>query len=100
MLIDVLSSPIYYTGNPNKFSITVDTGSTGKCRLAVFIPKGVDPATAGRRGVVMHLHGGGWTMYVLTFCFTEFELVGLTDYGWCWCGCAGSGMCGGRRRTR
>lgn len=62
-LVDFASLPLYLAKDMMLFKITIDTGATGSCRLCIFVPKDVDPETDKRtRGVVMHLHGGGWSM--------------------------------------
>ena len=44
----------------NKIVTRVDTGETGMCRVCVYTPR----RRVKLRGVVVHLHGGGWTMCV------------------------------------
>ena len=62
-LVDFASLPVILARDPNLLKIKIDTGATGMCRLCIYVPKSVDPETDMRtRGVVMHLHGGGWTM--------------------------------------
>ncbi len=67
-LVDLVSLPVVLARDKDLFKITIDTGATGGCRLCIFVPRNVDPETDKRtRGVVMHLHGGGWSMCVCVF---------------------------------
>ena len=59
--MDTISLPVLLSFDRNRYKLTIDTGKTGPCRLLVYVPKDFDEKP---RGVVMHLHGGGWTMFV------------------------------------
>merc|ERR1711964_921316 len=61
ILIDSVSFPLYVLPDKYRFRTRVDTGKTGKCRVNVFLPKELKDQD-GPRGVVVHLHGGGWTI--------------------------------------
>lgn len=54
------------TRNPNRqdrVDATIDTGRTGKCSTLIFLPKN-RVQKKGPVGVVVHLHGSGWTVCV------------------------------------
>lgn len=59
LLVDTISIPVLLALDKDRYTVTIDTGKTGSCRLLVYIPKVLDERP---RGVVVHLHGGGWTM--------------------------------------
>ncbi|THH08973.1 hypothetical protein EW145_g2337 [Phellinidium pouzarii] len=61
LLVDAVSLPVLLALDKNRFKTTVNTGKTGKCRLCIYIPKSFK-AEETPRGVVVHLHGGGWTI--------------------------------------
>ncbi|KZV97843.1 alpha/beta-hydrolase [Exidia glandulosa HHB12029] len=52
---------------PYRQKISLDTGRTGHCRLVVYYPQ-KPKVNAHPPGVVMHIHGGGWTI-----CHPEIE---------------------------
>jgi len=60
-LIDSVSLPLYVLPDKYRFTTKVSTGKTGECRVLVFVPKELKDSERPR-GVVMHLHGGGWTI--------------------------------------
>jgi acetyl esterase/lipase len=45
--------------HPRRFSRTIDVHKYGKCRVCVFLPSKPPPTP---RPIVVHVHGGGWTM--------------------------------------
>lgn len=50
----------FFDSKHNRLKLTLDTGATGYCKLFIYLPKfGV---INSRRGVVVHLHGSGWTV--------------------------------------
>ena len=61
LLVDTISIPVLVARDNNRFKVKIDTGATGKCRLCIYVPRNAEPSDPPR-GIVMHLHGGGWTM--------------------------------------
>lgn len=62
----------------NRRIVKIDTGKTGKCRICIYLPKkmaGLQKEAVESRGVLVHLHGGGWTMFVSIVTFNAV----LTD---------------------
>ncbi|KAF8584639.1 alpha/beta-hydrolase [Ramaria rubella] len=64
LLVDIVSLIRTIWPIPNRFKIHIDTGKTGPCRLCVYTPKHskLKNGPSGRKGVVVHLHGGGWSI--------------------------------------
>ncbi|KZV80266.1 hypothetical protein EXIGLDRAFT_781185 [Exidia glandulosa HHB12029] len=46
----------------DRISTTIYTGRTGKCNLLIYLPKEDAPRRDHGTGVVVHLHGSGWTV--------------------------------------
>ena len=59
LLVDTVALPVLLALDKDRLKITINTGKTGSCRLLVHIPKQSDDKP---KGVIAHLHGGGWTM--------------------------------------
>lgn len=61
--IDFLSVPLYVWPVRNRIRTSIDTGPTGRCRLCIYYPVGNSEKKSenASRGVLVHLHGGGWS---------------------------------------
>ncbi|KAH8921819.1 alpha/beta-hydrolase [Atractiella rhizophila] len=72
---DILCSSLYIFPFRDMIKISIDTGDTGKCNCLVWLPnkkkllERIENGTSaygldgkGKRGIVMSLHGGGWTI--------------------------------------
>ncbi|KIJ49099.1 hypothetical protein M422DRAFT_45058 [Sphaerobolus stellatus SS14] len=63
--IAFISMPITKLPVRNRIKVKIDTGKTGKCRMCIYLPpkeKGLQKERLEARGVLVHLHGGGWTI--------------------------------------
>lgn len=60
VLVDIASLPLILAYDKNRIRTNIDTGSTGQCRICIYIPRNQESKC--RRGVIMHLHGGGWSI--------------------------------------
>lgn len=63
--IHVISMPLTKMPVRNRRIVKIDTGKTGTCRLCIYLPKkmtGLQNERLESRGVLVHLHGGGWTI--------------------------------------
>ncbi|GJJ12894.1 hypothetical protein Clacol_007140 [Clathrus columnatus] len=61
--IDFLSLPLYLWPVGNRLRTTIKTETTGRCRLCIYYPKPnkTESKLSTPRGVLVHLHGGGWS---------------------------------------
>ncbi|KAI5120450.1 hypothetical protein M0805_008497 [Coniferiporia weirii] len=64
LLVDTISLPVLLASDKNRFRTHIDTGRTGGCRLCIYVPKNTkgEETSSKPRGVIVHLHGGGWTI--------------------------------------